>query len=865
MSLDLDPNHIFRDFVIDGMPASGANDPRKVEIRQWTTAMWQAVIALLADANPGLALPNLLIRYTVTGGTANAIVATPNLAPPAGPGLALYSIILSQVNSGMVTINGKPLLSASGSQLPAGALKPGAWMFLDDGTNFRLLNEFGVQFLSASNTGGVNAITATTPTPLPSDRGALIVLPVTAGNTNSNVTVRFNGGPALPVRGVDGEALRAGDLVAGMVVTGFVAEGVFRLTSDTSSLHNKIAAEAAKDAAKDEADRGEAARTAAEAARDIAAGYASDAVSQGNVPIYATAIGMAAIEIPEGISAIRVNGRSAAGDAGGGLYKRVLAEPAHVGKLHTADGGWWELAPEGDSVDIRAFTTATSGNLYSALVAAKAVGATRIHIPFETFSVSPNLDLAGITLVGHGTFVSGSAPGVKLDGISRRAFKRFSALSNPAMSHGGDRSIKLLQVINDTDMWVVTPSRGGYARIRMQSGEYDTSSDSIGAPADNLRVTEVKRLDGCLVAWRTVGASSGATLDEGPPSTLLESLFLPTTTGGVGSSATPLKYHAINEGGSISYYLPRPARNRKGNIALYCSPGGSDEITVTVDGTIVALTDNKVSANNRIKIVEFWIPQDVSLAAVATVKAENTGTGIARVVCCNLYNLSDVPDPALAIDYWYVSSYGGHYREGIGASDYAIEEAPSGTWRGSFHGGESLLLGRIEVDQAQLVINHASGNPAPGMSLGRAIIFRQVSEIVGGYTASVITDFSMAGGYDLLCGFSGSMRVKTFYTAMATTSPEMNFVVYPYNVNITSVGDSYIGDTDKVVQYASGSGNIPARYSSIEYTMFDQSNNSGGGAWVRDTLAYKKVYAGPVRGDEVDVGDIRFASKHRFW
>lgn len=141
MSLDIDPNHVFRDFTIDGMPASGKHDPKKVEIRQWTTGMWQAVIALVADADPNLALPNLLIRYSVTGGTANAIEAIPNLTPPAGAGLALFSIAVTSPNTGPVTINGRHLRTSSGSEISAGGLVAGVWLFLDGGNEFRLVSD----------------------------------------------------------------------------------------------------------------------------------------------------------------------------------------------------------------------------------------------------------------------------------------------------------------------------------------------------------------------------------------------------------------------------------------------------------------------------------------------------------------------------------------------------------------------------------------------------------------------------------------------------------------------------------------------------------------------------------------------------
>jgi hypothetical protein len=88
---------------------------------------------------------------------------------------------------------------------------------------------------------------------------------------------------------------------------------------------------------------------AAEIARNIAEGFASDIVSQGTVPIYATTDGLALITIPVGINAVRVNGKAAAGDGGGGSFLRVGAEPDHGAKFQSAGGVWWEL----QSFDVR--------------------------------------------------------------------------------------------------------------------------------------------------------------------------------------------------------------------------------------------------------------------------------------------------------------------------------------------------------------------------------------------------------------------------------------------------------------------------------------------------------------------------------
>jgi hypothetical protein len=43
-------------------------------------------------------------------------------------------------------------------------------------------------------------------------------------------------------------------------------------------------------------------------------------------------------------TSVRTGGFVASGDGGAGLYRRVVSEPSHPGKVQSADGGWWELA-----------------------------------------------------------------------------------------------------------------------------------------------------------------------------------------------------------------------------------------------------------------------------------------------------------------------------------------------------------------------------------------------------------------------------------------------------------------------------------------------------------------------------------------
>lgn len=49
-------------------------------------------------------------------------------------------------------------------------------------------------------------------------------------------------------------------------------------------------------------------------------------------------------DINLGENYLRIAGYAAAGDGGGALYRRVVSEPSHEGKIQSNDGAWWEIA-----------------------------------------------------------------------------------------------------------------------------------------------------------------------------------------------------------------------------------------------------------------------------------------------------------------------------------------------------------------------------------------------------------------------------------------------------------------------------------------------------------------------------------------
>jgi len=208
-------------------------------------------------------LPYSFIRATNTNsGNPNAITADTAVPIPAADGGALIvlNILADITGQSTVSFNGGPALSikgANGAAVKPGDLRNGMVVAgFKVGNDFRLINTFGAQFLVATNTGGTNAITATTPTGVPEgDAEALIALPIVADNTGSPVTVSFNGGPALTVKTISGNDVPIAALAAGMIVWGFKQGDEFRLVTDLSSAGILAGAEAAAEEAEDAASR----------------------------------------------------------------------------------------------------------------------------------------------------------------------------------------------------------------------------------------------------------------------------------------------------------------------------------------------------------------------------------------------------------------------------------------------------------------------------------------------------------------------------------------------------------------------------------------------------------------------------------
>ncbi|SBW13435.1 hypothetical protein BR10RB9215_C10240 [Brucella sp. 10RB9215] len=129
-------DEIFRDFVIDGVPASGPFNPHKPDIRDTLKVLLEGV-STFPD--------NRVIRLNnADEGTANNIVVTSSVAIPTAAYQVLYILNVTQVNTGPVTVSGainRSLVTNINQPIAPGYLIPGmAVLCVDTGTELRLLS-----------------------------------------------------------------------------------------------------------------------------------------------------------------------------------------------------------------------------------------------------------------------------------------------------------------------------------------------------------------------------------------------------------------------------------------------------------------------------------------------------------------------------------------------------------------------------------------------------------------------------------------------------------------------------------------------------------------------------------------------------
>jgi hypothetical protein len=121
-----------------------------------------------------------------------------------------------------------------------------------------------------------------------------------------------------------------------------------------------------------------------------------------------------AATIPGTVNVLRIAGYAAPGDLGGALYKRVASQPAHNGKIQSADGTWWEIAERVFTVHMFGGAGDDTADNSAALASALGAGGNypRVYFPAGSYKFSSTVSftmpntVSTISLFGDGPDVT---------------------------------------------------------------------------------------------------------------------------------------------------------------------------------------------------------------------------------------------------------------------------------------------------------------------------------------------------------------------------------------------------------------------------------------------------------------------------
>ncbi|MDI5929598.1 hypothetical protein QBK93_33840 [Rhizobium leguminosarum] len=227
---------VYRDYIVDGVPSSGNNKPKKSEIRN-----------LLSGYE------SIITAFTSTGGLIFS-------------SLALLNADLAHAANSMAWVIGDATVANNGVYRKNGASGAGSWTRVAD-------LPYSFVKLADAGAGTPNAIQLTSS--IPTSASVLRIANVFEANAG-NVTISENGDAAKSLLTNSGNQIAAAGLVAGMMIA-YIDNGTsFRLLSDQASAAIQAASEAAAAAAAGSAS---AAAASAAAAAASAAGVSLPAVA----------------------------------------------------------------------------------------------------------------------------------------------------------------------------------------------------------------------------------------------------------------------------------------------------------------------------------------------------------------------------------------------------------------------------------------------------------------------------------------------------------------------------------------------------------------------------------------------------------
>jgi len=490
----------------------------------------------------------------------------------------------------------------------------------------------------------------------------------------------------------------------------------------------------------------------------------------------------------------------------------------------------------GQSFDVRVFgavggSTNDTIAFEACCAAASALGAGRVLIPFDTFTVTGPANASGCALVGNGsTVVSGYFENAAtVEGLTIAGIPQDYTAQHPVIPFDG--VMKAVRYIDaNRFLAFVENVRSGYALLTFRNNVTTTNNSLAVTAADEtqFRVTGFQHCVEVLTGYLTASAESGTwtttTLSTGVPTFDSGSYYNYTRSTTIGA----YKDFAITvpEDGFFSVTFLR------GTTA-------SNDIDVLVDSVAIDEGINTTigAGSDRYTKVYRTTP-GAHTVRIINQTAGSTGLNIVGL------NFAPLKDQRLDVD---VDTFGYYRNEASflapitenSANDYALRDDVSGLYGGSYHGGETGFTSDLIVDGTEVTLSS-------GFVLGRTVEWVQSSSIVwpAGPTVTSLTRHVLhRGGYSLATTLTGDITAREYYTVLVGLNENFTGLTYPKELafsGITNLARPSLGQT-QAVEYVSSTTGQRFR---ITHSTYTQPENRYGGSFVwKVNGTYLKYYA----------------------
>ena len=371
--------------------------------------------------------------------------------------------------------------------------------------------------------------------------------------------------------------------------------------------------------------------------------------------------------------------------------------------------------------------------------------------------------------------------GNDMNTLSKRLNKEYQNVSTQLVQTKGDmykgdvyqssNDIGYKAVYNEQGtIFVVTekPNGNGYIRFRIKDNDF-TTTESVGSPAELMRVFEVREAFDCFIMSNDVTSTSGDEWIDGSTNYVINDVVQSVKT-----QRTSVK----TAGAWVEYTVTVPR--------------GLQGVTALIYGTEASPTDSKISVDGTDVITNLDVTDQGGAWQQVYIPIDRPGTHTIRftTVTSSFFTIGGLMVPLKEFVEGFsfneiLAFHGGPnpYVHSRGAMEYALFDSDLNLWCGSYHGGEVRNRLQYLLDGKETSITE--GN----YLIGKTFEIEQDTRIVDKINAYSIQTFKENGTIEHSVVFDGDINLTRLFTNMSTTSDAFTGVIYPQRLNLTTEGN----------------------------------------------------------------------------